>query len=63
MLFERARRRCGRCGCRSLIRLSLIAAHPACLAGRYYPQPGQNVSEPIGYIDEVSNTYAYFEAT
>lgn len=32
-------------------------------AEAYYPQPGQNDSVPIGYIDEVSSTYAYFEAT
>lgn len=32
-------------------------------ASEYYPKPGQNLSVPIGYIDEVENTYSYFEAT
>ena len=32
-------------------------------APEYFPKPGQNASVPIGYIDEVENTYAYYEAT
>ena len=32
-------------------------------APEYYPKPGQNLSVPIGYIDEVESTYSYFEAT
>ena len=32
-------------------------------AEAYYPKPGENISEPIGHIPEVSHTYQYFEET